>query len=110
MDFVRSVAWVLGFWLLGESVVRSLHLSVPGSVLGLLALYGSLRLGWVRQEWVETGARGLLSVLALLFVPAGAGIAAHLSPVWWPILGVIVVATPLLIGLTGALVQQRANR
>jgi holin-like protein len=106
MDFVRSVAWVLGFWFLGESISQGFHLPVPGSVLGLLLLYICLRRGWVKTEWVALGARGLLSILALLFVPAGAGVAAYLSPAWWGILGVILILTPLLVGLTGAVVQR----
>ena len=109
MDFVRSVAWILGFWALGESVSRGLHLPVPGSVLGLVALYLCLRLGWVKAEWVAMGARGLLSVLALLFVPAGAGVAAYATPAWLGVVGAIVLLTPLLIAMTGMLVQRLAR-
>lgn len=106
MDFVRSVVWILAFWLLGERLSHGFHVPVPGSVLGLLALYLCLRVGWVKAEWVTSGARGVLSVLALLFVPAGAGVAAYVSPAWWGVLAAILILTPLLIGLTGALVQR----
>lgn len=109
MDFVRSVGWILGFWALGESVTRWGHLPVPGSVVGMLVLYALLRLGVVKAEWIVVGARGLLSVLALLFVPAGAGVAAYLSPAWWGIGGAILVLTPLMIGLTGLIVQRLAR-
>ena len=61
--------------LLGESLTRFFHWSVPGPVLGLLFLF--LLLLANRQKipkGLETCETTLLSHLSLFFVPAGVGV------------------------------------
>ncbi|MBB3948859.1 CidA/LrgA family protein [Aureimonas jatrophae] len=88
---LKPIAVLLLCQLAGESVARALGLAVPGPVLGFLLLFALLVLrdrGWV-PRWPSLGgepgeplgrtADGLLSVLGLLFVPAGVGVIDNLG-------------------------------
>ncbi|MBK1665266.1 murein hydrolase transporter LrgA [Rhodospirillum rubrum] len=83
---------LLGCQLLGELIVRALHLPIPGPVLGLLLLLAWLLLGTTVTLPVSSSlpevARGLLNHMSLLFIPAGVGIILHgqtLADQWLPI-------------------------
>ena len=69
---------LLGFYAVGEALTRLLHLPIPGSVVGMLLLWATLSLNLVKLEWVQKTSEHLLSILGLLFVPAGAGIVLYL--------------------------------
>jgi putative effector of murein hydrolase LrgA (UPF0299 family) len=85
---IRALALLLLCQLVGEAVSRGAGLPVPGPVLGLLILFAGLQFSASRQRisaetigQTEMGrtADGLLQALALLFVPAGAGVVQHLG-------------------------------
>lgn len=66
--------------LAGTLVADTLHLPIPGAVLGMLLLLGLL--AWRRQAEdapVMTASHHLLQHLPLLFVPAGVGVVAVLG-------------------------------
>jgi holin-like protein len=109
MDFIKSAAWLVAFWALGEGISRALKLPVPGSVIGLLLLYFSLRVSWVRSEWVAPGARGLLGVLGLLFVPTGAGVVAYSGLPWPQTVVILALLAGGIIGACGWLMQKRVK-
>ncbi|WP_062017219.1 CidA/LrgA family protein [Aureimonas sp. AU4] len=88
---LKPIAVLLLCQLVGESAARALGLAVPGPVLGFLLLFLILVLrdsGWA-PRWPSLGgapdeplgraADGLLSVLGLLFVPAGVGVIDNLG-------------------------------
>lgn len=72
--------------LAGEAASRGFGLPVPGPVLGLVVLFLGLR-RYARRHPAESEppeglarvSDGLLQSLALLFVPAGAGVVQHLG-------------------------------
>ena len=80
---ITGALWVLGCQLVGEVVVRSLGIPVPGPVVGMVLLFGVLT---VRRagtgEDADGGpmagtlrvAGGLLRHMQLLFVPVSVGI------------------------------------
>ena len=80
MNALRGLAWLLIFQSIGELLARSLALSLPGPVLGMLLLLPALRWPAVREP-VSSSAEFLLSHLSLLFVPVGVGVMTHLSVV-----------------------------
>lgn len=66
---LRGLCLLFAFLLIGEGIVGVLPLPFPGSVIGMLALVGALRWGWVRPEWIRLASQALLYFLPLLFVP-----------------------------------------
>lgn len=97
---------LLVFQLLGEVLTRSLGLTVPGPVVGLVLLLAFFLLVPKVAEAVRPTANGLLAHLSLLFVPAGVGVVAHLDVLGangLPLLVALIVST--LVAITvGALV------
>lgn len=86
---INGILWVLGCQLVGGVLVRSLDLSIPGPVVGMVLLFGVLS---VRRPGPESGTLrvcdGLLRHLQLLFVPVSVGIMVHASQIarqWLPI-------------------------
>ncbi len=101
-----SLLLLLLFQFIGEALSRALHLPLPGPVLGMALLTLWLICRPPTTE-MQTTARTLLSILGLLFVPAGVGIVASLGLVraqWLPI-SVGLLGSTLLSMLGTALVM-----
>lgn len=113
---IRGLAVLLVCQLLGEAAVRAAGLPLPGPVLGLvllLAVFAVVRAraaagGPAAATLDDTEATGdrILSVLGLLFVPAGVGVVTELDlfgrhgVALAAVLAVSVVATLLVTVLT----------
>jgi holin-like protein len=109
---IRGAFWLLLFLLGGEALSRILHLPIPGSVIGMVALAIALDRRWVAEKAVDGPARLLVRGMGLLFVPAGVGIVAQgdlLRTQWLPIVGACLVSTVVVMA-TVALLQQRLER
>lgn len=78
MQPLQGLAGLLILQALGELLARSLHLPVPGPVVGMVLLAGLL--GWSPlRAPLEAAATALLQHLSLLFVPVGVGVMTHLG-------------------------------
>lgn len=71
---IGAFAVLLGLQLIGEVIVRALHLPVPGPVLGMLILLGVFIWRGGVPEFLKTTGQGLLQNMSLFFVPAGVGV------------------------------------
>ncbi|CAN5291825.1 CidA/LrgA family protein [soil metagenome] len=85
---IASLSVVLLCQLIGEVIVRGLHVPVPGPVIGMALLFAmliardrvtALARGPLRDNAVEGTAKGMLAHLSLLFVPAGVGVVQNLN-------------------------------
>lgn len=111
---MRVLAGIAVLWLflgLGTLVAGGLGLPLPGSVVGMVLLWGALEARVVRLAWLERGSRALLGVLGLLFVPAGVGFVqyAGAGAVWLAAGGVVLVGTLVTLAVTGHVVQRGAR-
>ncbi len=104
---------LIGFTLLllyqvaGEVIARLFALDLPGPVLGLMLLWPSLQVQWIREQ-VGAVAGFLLSNLSLLFIPVGVGVILHLdllSTIWWQIALALLVST--ILGLIATVLLLR---
>jgi holin-like protein len=77
---IAGLLWLLGCQLVGEVLVRSADLPIPGPVVGMAVLFGVLQ--W-RRPVAEAGVfvvgDTLLRHLQLFFVPAGVGVVVYLG-------------------------------
>lgn len=74
---IVGLLWLFGCQLVGEVIVRLLHVPIPGPVVGLVLLWGLLV--WRRtpdDAAVVRTSDALLAHLQLFFVPAGVGVIA----------------------------------
>ncbi|KYD33745.1 MULTISPECIES: CidA/LrgA family protein [Geobacillus] len=74
IQIIIQIFILYGFSFIGEMIHRTLHLLIPGNVLGLLLLLLCLSLKLFKLDWIEQGAGFLIAFLPLLFVPAMIGI------------------------------------
>ena len=89
--------------LTGEAIVYLFRLPLPGAVVGMLILFGYLFIRGDVPPALEKTSNWILSLLALLFVPAGTGIMAHwdlLRQEWLPIVAVLILSTLLTLVFT----------
>lgn len=78
---IETLSIILLFQLGGEIASRGLHLPVPGPVLGMIALVAACMIRPALADRLRPATRGLLSHMALFFVPAGVGVVAHMGVV-----------------------------
>ena len=105
---IPGLAILFCFLAVGEAAAGLARLPVPGSVLGMLLLAASLRLGLLHPESVQAAADALLDNLSLLFVPAGVGLMLYFGlPArdWWALLAALVPGTFLVLAAVGWLEQ-----
>jgi len=113
---IQGLLAVLLFQLLGELIVVTFLLPVPGPVLGMVMLLVALLSLRRVPVAVRSVSEGLLSNLALLFVPAGVGLVLHfdlLRDEWWIILIALIlssVGAAVITALIFAALLQRQRR
>ncbi|MDI3323659.1 CidA/LrgA family protein [Pontibacterium granulatum] len=82
--------------LMGEIIVFSLDIPVPGAVVGMVLLLIGLMVRGEVERGLRTSAEGLLSILPLMLVPAGVGLMVHFQLIaaeWVAILVALVLST-----------------
>jgi holin-like protein len=103
-------------WILGEAIVRLTHLSLPGSIVGMVILLAMLMSGKVSLGSWRLGARWFLSEMLLFFVPAALAILNHHELFGWlglKVLAVIVFGIMTVMAVTALVVDlmlRGANR
>lgn len=74
---VLQLALIFAFWGAGNGLVRLLHLTLPGAVLGLGLLLALLCTRVLSVRSLQRGSRWLLRDMLLFFVPAVLALQAH---------------------------------
>ena len=71
---MTGIFYILFFWLVGNALSLLTGGYVSGNIIGMILLFASLCLRWVKAETVKPAARFLLGAMALFFVPYGVGL------------------------------------
>lgn len=84
MSFLKKMSIIIGqvgiliaISLLGEFIVRMIHIPIPGSLMGMFILLGLLLTNVMKVEWIELGAAVLIGDLLLFFIPSAIGIVQY---------------------------------
>lgn len=108
MKYVRQFAIILLFSFLGEFLHELIPLPIPASVYGLILLLVSLCTGLIKKEQVQDGAKFLIEIMPVMFIPAAAGLLVSweaLRPICIPVIVITVVTTVLVMASTGLVTQ-----
>lgn len=95
---------LFAFLAIGEFLVWVTGAPVPSSIIGMLLLAMSLKLGWIKEQWVDRISDFLVKNLGFFFVPAGVGLMNSMGIIkaqWFPIVMSTVISTFLIIATTG---------
>ena len=108
MGVFREWIIVLLIYLLGEFLSKSLSLSIPGNIMGMIFLFLFLVTGILKLEKIERAAKSLLDNLAFLFVPAGVGLMNSFGIINGSIVKILlicIITTVIVMACTGLVVQ-----
>ncbi len=95
---------IICFTVLGQLIVSSFNLHIPGSIIGLVLLLACLHMGWIKLDWVEAGSALLFSEMLLFFIPAMVGIMNYpwlIGTKGILVLLAVIVGTTLAMASTG---------
>lgn len=101
---ILQCAVLFAFLAFGELVVWFTGVPVPSSIIGMISLAITLKIGWIRLKWVDKAADFLVRNLGFFFVPAGVGVMkcfGIISQEWIPITIATIVSTFIIIAVTG---------
>jgi holin-like protein len=96
-----------------NGLVRIFHLPIPGSILGMIAVYLLLQAKMIKLEWLETGGSWLLSELLLFFIPPAVGVIQFthvLKADGERLLLAVILSTAVVMACAGLSVQYIAKR
>lgn len=97
-------AILLGFNFLGYVLQMSLHLPLPGNVIGLILFTAALFTKLIKLAWVEEAASLLTRHMMLFFIPFTVGVLAFIPIIgsnWLAICGGTVGGTAAVLVVTG---------
>lgn len=110
---IGALTLLLVYQLVGEVLVRSFALPVPGPVVGMGLLFATLIARSGPSPALRGTANGLLQHLSLLFVPAGTGVMLHfqrLADEWLPLVAALAASTVLSIAVSALLLEALTRR
>ncbi|ABS24141.1 antiholin-like murein hydrolase modulator LrgA [Bacillus cytotoxicus] len=94
--------------LVSHMIASHLPIPMPSSVIGLVILFSLLCLKIIKLEQVESLGTALTGIIGFLFVPSGISVINSLGVMgqyFVQIITVIVVATVILLAVTGLFAQ-----
>lgn len=108
-----GIFYLLLFYFLGQCIGYLTGNVVPGSIIGMLLLFGALSFRLIRKEDVRDAANFLLDNLLLFFIPVCVGLMTAwplVSQHWLAIVVSCTVSTLLIIFVVGHLQQYMEKR
>lgn len=104
---------ILAISFLGELIHGFVPLPIPASVYGMVILFLALSFRIVKPAHIRETANFLLSVMPVMFIPAGVGLMSAwgvLKPALVPVAIVTLVSLVTVMGLTGLVAQYLIGR
>ena len=101
---IFQCAIVFAFLALGELIVWLTGVKLPSSIIGMLLLTLSLKLGIVRLRHVDLVGNCLVKNLGFFFVPPGVAVMLYFDIIkaeFVPIVAASVISTVLVLAVTG---------
>lgn len=72
--YIRAFILIYLCLFAGKAISSLLPITIPGSIIGMLILFGLLSTQILPFKWVKPGCNVLIRYMALLFVPIGVGV------------------------------------
>ncbi|CAM4223012.1 CidA/LrgA family holin-like protein [Lederbergia lenta] len=108
LKVVIQITFLFILYRAGISIQETFHLSVPGSIIGMLLLFLLLSMKIVKVEWIEKGALLLIKYLPLLFLPITVGVITFFDVFigkGFFIIVIVLISTTLVMVSSGLISQ-----
>ena len=106
---LMQVAVLIAFQFLGEALVKTLDVTFPGPLCGMLLLLGFLFARGGPSQELKTVGSALIDNLGLLFVPAGTAVLAYgtlFAHEGVAVLAALFVSTTVAVHIGGVIAER----
>ncbi len=115
MKYIYQLTVLLFFWGLGEMLSEIIKpvIGFPGTVLGMVLLFGALLTGLVREEQIQDCSDFFLNNIGFFFVPVVVGlmtVTGISGNVLLQLTGATILSTMLTLGAAALTVQAVIRR
>ncbi len=108
MSLLNGILVLLVFQCFGEAIKAYFDLRLPGPVLGMFLLFIALCLFQKVPDAVAKSSQTLIPLLAIMFLPAAAGLfflGAQFNDQWLAIIGAVVLGSFLSLFFNGLVMK-----
>lgn len=112
MKVIVQIIFIWGFLLVGTWISNFFSIPLPGSIIGLVLLFTSLKLRIVKLQWIDAGAGFLTGELLLFFVPAAVGVIQYediFGIIGIKLIIIIICSTMVVMASTGWVAEKFAK-
>lgn len=113
MPLISGLLVLLVFQCIGEALQAYFNLSVPGPVIGMLLLFLGLCLYQEVPQAIAKASQSLIPLLALMFLPASAGLfflGSQFDNQWPAIIAAVVIGSLLSLVFNSLLMKWLCKR
>lgn len=98
MKILSQLLIIFTYSIFGDFITKLLPFPIPGSIIGLLLLFLSLKFNLIKLSQIEVSGNWLKNNMGILFVPLSVGIMNYfdlLSEYWLTLIVIMFVSTTL---------------
>lgn len=97
MKLIKQFAIIFSIYSISDIFCKSLKLTIPGNVIGMLLLFVLLMTGIIKENHIDKASDILISNMSLLFVPATLAIMEEYKYIKEEIIPFIIVCVFMVI-------------
>jgi len=71
---ILQISLIILITSLGNYIQQLLNVPIAGSIIGLILFYILLKVGIIKESWIESGANLLLTTMVFFFLPSIVGV------------------------------------
>lgn len=108
MKYIQQFLIIMLITFIGELLNQMIPLPVPASIYGLFILFFSLLSGIIKLEQVKETGKFLVTVMPIMFLPAGVGVMnvwEDLVPILLPVAVIVILTTVIVMAAAGYAAQ-----
>jgi len=108
MKYLKQFLIIIAVSLVGELLHYFIPLPIPGSIYGIILMFGLLKCGILKLEDVDETGTLLVEIMPVMFIPVCAGLLDSwdiIKASWIKYLVLIIVSTIIVMVVSGKITQ-----
>ncbi len=113
MKYLIQFLIIIAYSFLGEVLHYCLPLPIPASIYGIVLLFLSLELKWIKVKDIRETSSFLIAIMPVMFIPAAVGLIDSYKSIgnaWLQYIVVTVLSTFIVMGVSGLVTQHVIRR